>query len=147
MKTLQKTKWHVVGMSLNTNDLQKCHDCIVSKIVCRSFPKSISPQEHCPLDLLHMDIDVINIPGRLGKKYVLFLTNDHSGFRFGFPGSRLSHALARLYLNVCRVHCRIWNDNLEIHLRQFAVICIGVHERGFCRTVTRNGYTAGILST
>jgi hypothetical protein len=27
---------------------------------------------------------VINIPGRLGKKYVLFLTDDHSGFRFGF---------------------------------------------------------------
>jgi hypothetical protein len=55
MKTLQKTKQHVVGMSLNTNDLQKCHDCIVSKIVHRSFPKSISPREHRLLDLLHMD--------------------------------------------------------------------------------------------
>jgi hypothetical protein len=33
MKTLQKIKQHVVGLSLNTNDLQKCHDCIVSKIV------------------------------------------------------------------------------------------------------------------
>jgi hypothetical protein len=85
MKTLQKTKQHVVGMSLNTNDLQKCHNCIVSKIVLRSFPKSISPRERCPLDLLHMDIDVINIPGQLDEKYVLFLTNDHSGFQFGFP--------------------------------------------------------------
>jgi hypothetical protein len=85
MKTLQKTKQHVVGMSLNTNDLQKCHDGIVSKIVCHSFPKSISSRECCPLDLLHMDIYVINIPVRLGKKYVLFLTDDHSGFHFGFP--------------------------------------------------------------
>jgi transposase InsO family protein len=77
MRTLQKTKQHVVGMTLNTNDLQTCHDCIASKIVCRSFPKSISPQECFPLDLLHMDIK--------GKKYVLFLTDDHSGLRFGFP--------------------------------------------------------------
>jgi hypothetical protein len=85
MRTLQKTKQHVVGMSLNTNDLQTCHDCIVSKIVRRSFPKSISPRKRRPLDLLHMDIDVINTPGRLGEKYVLFLTDDHSGFCFGFP--------------------------------------------------------------
>jgi hypothetical protein len=42
MKTLQKIKQHLVGMSLTTNRLQKCHNCIVSKIVCRSFPKSIS---------------------------------------------------------------------------------------------------------
>jgi hypothetical protein len=44
LRTLQKTKQRVVGMSLNTNDLQACHDCIASKIVCRSFPKSISPR-------------------------------------------------------------------------------------------------------
>jgi hypothetical protein len=117
---------------------------IVSKIVRRSFPKSISPQERRPLDLLHMDIDVINIPGRLDEKYVLFLTDvdDHSGFRFGFPIVSRSGNLARLYLNVCRVHCRIWNDNLEIHLRQFAVIMHWSSQKGFLQ----KGYEKWVYS-
>jgi hypothetical protein len=29
--------------------------------------------------------NVINIPGHLGEKYVLFLTDNHSGLHFGFP--------------------------------------------------------------
>ena len=32
-----------------------------------------------------MDIDVINRLGRKGEKYVLFLTDDYSGYRVGFP--------------------------------------------------------------
>jgi hypothetical protein len=50
-----ENKQHVAGMSLSSDDLHKCHDCIASKIVCRSIPKSISPQECHLLDLLKED--------------------------------------------------------------------------------------------
>jgi hypothetical protein len=122
MRTLQKTKQHVV--------LQTCHDCIVSKIVRRSFPKSISPQERRPLDLLHMDIDVINTPDRLGEKYVLFLTDDHSGFCFGFPIASRSGNIILECLQSALPYMEQQSGNT---LKAIDNECIGVHtsQKGF----------------
>jgi transposase InsO family protein len=74
---------HVHGMKLTSAQPSPCHPCIASKITCRPFPKSAEPQERRPLDLLHMDIDFVNVPGRNGEKYFLFFTDDFSGFCFG----------------------------------------------------------------
>ena len=84
-KTLGLTQKHVRGLVLSSRTLGKCHDCITAKITRRSFPKSTAPRERRPLDLIHMDIDVFNTLGRDSEKYILFLTDDFSGYRFGFP--------------------------------------------------------------
>jgi hypothetical protein len=61
-----------------------CHPCIASKITHCPFQKSAEPWEWCPLDLLHMDIDIVNVPGQNGEKYFLFFNfgsaiTSHSG--------------------------------------------------------------------
>jgi hypothetical protein len=79
------TQKHVRGLVLNPTKMDTCHNCIATKITCRSFPKTKEPREKRALDLLHMDINVMHITGRSNENYILFLTDDYSGYRFGFP--------------------------------------------------------------
>jgi hypothetical protein len=84
-RTLNMTQKHVCGLVLNPTKMDTCHDCIAAKITCRPFPKTKEPRERRALDLMHMDIDVMHITGRSNENYILFLTDDYSGYRFGFP--------------------------------------------------------------
>ena len=71
-----------------------CEDCIVSKLKRRPFKLSSNPRARYPLDLIHMDLVVINVPGRNSEMYALIMTDDHSSCRFAFcmesrSGSRI----------------------------------------------------------
>jgi hypothetical protein len=83
-RTLSLTQKHVHGLKLTSAQSDPCHSCIASKLTRCPFPKSVEPRERRPLDLLHMDIDVVNVPSWSNKKYFLFFTDDCSGYRFGF---------------------------------------------------------------
>ena len=62
-----------------------CNGCVVGKLCRRSFKTSNGPRAKHPLDIVHLDVNVINIEGREGEKYLLLMTDDYSGCRFGFP--------------------------------------------------------------
>jgi hypothetical protein len=76
---------HDCGLVLNPTKMDTFHDCTAAKITRHSFPKTKESREKRALDLLHMDINVMHITGHSNKNYILFLTDDYSGYRFGFP--------------------------------------------------------------
>jgi hypothetical protein len=79
------TQKHVRGFILNPTKMGSCHDCIAAKITRHPFLKTKEPREIRALDLMRMGIDVMHITGRSNENYVFFLTDDYSGYQFGFP--------------------------------------------------------------
>ena len=63
----------------------KCEICIRAKSTREPFKTSTNPPAKHPMDLIHMDIAVINIPGRNLEKYALMIVDDHSSCKIVFP--------------------------------------------------------------
>ena len=85
-QNLEKVSKLVDGFEFaNGEQPHVCKDCGVGKLSRRSFKPSQGPRAKHPLDIVHLDVNVINVAGREGEKYLLLLTDDHSGCRFGFP--------------------------------------------------------------
>ena len=86
-QNLIKTSKAVSGMNLSiSGDISglSCHECSLGKMSNTPY-RSKSPRARHALDLIHMDINVINVEGIYGEKYLLIITDDYSGCRFGFP--------------------------------------------------------------
>ena len=69
----------------NNEESHTCAGCINGKMSRRPFKSSTGPRARHPMDILHLDVNVINTEGREQEKYLLMITDDHSGCRFGFP--------------------------------------------------------------
>ena len=77
----------------------KCEECIEAKMTRRSFPRSTKPRSTEPLELVHMDFNIINVPGRGNEVVALILTDDASLCRFSFPmKSRKGEDILRVFL-------------------------------------------------
>ena len=76
----------VLGMEINDSNVKlNCQACIENKMVRHSFKSSSNPRSAYPLDLIHMDFIVINVPGFSGETVCLVITDDCSLCRFTFP--------------------------------------------------------------
>ena len=85
-QNLQKHSKLVDGMEIAGGSQDHiCDICVQAKMTRRTFKSSKGPRAKHPMDIIHMDVNVINIEGRGGEKYLLMLTDDNSGCRFGFP--------------------------------------------------------------
>ncbi|TPX44940.1 DNA-directed DNA polymerase, partial [Chytriomyces confervae] len=90
--TLKQVAQHVHGMSFgkDSRDHGPCEACNLGKAQRKVFSPTGNPRAKHPMDLLHLDFNIVNIPGRNGELAVLGMTDDHSNMRFMFPMKRKS---------------------------------------------------------
>ena len=83
---LRKLPHMVHGMNLiGKFEHQKCDICHVGKQTRREFNHSVAGRAKKPLQLVHMDFNIINVPGRNGETVVLVLTDEATLCKFSFP--------------------------------------------------------------
>ena len=75
----------VDGFKMHGELSEKCHVCIEGKQTRQPFKTSKSPRAKHPMDLIHVDILVINLPSRDEELYALIMVDDHSDMKFAFP--------------------------------------------------------------
>ena len=67
------------GIRLSSNSqMDFCQDCAIGKLTRQRFPKKASGQTTQPLELVHTDVGVVNVPSLEGHRYYVVFVDDYS---------------------------------------------------------------------
>ena len=73
-----------------------CEDCAIGKLTRQRFPKKASGRATRPLELVHTDVGVVNVPGLEGHLYYVVFVDDHSRKVFLYCLKKKSEVMAAL---------------------------------------------------
>lgn len=88
--TLKVVASHVNGMTFKDGKSCVCDACNIGKAKRKVFKPTGHPRSKFPMDLLHLDLNIVNVRGRKGELVVFCMTDDRSNARFCFPMARHS---------------------------------------------------------
>jgi transposase InsO family protein len=108
------TLWHQRLGHLNTADIRElaksakgirlsssshmpfCEGCAIGKITRQRFPKKANKRASQPLELVHTDVGVVNVPSWQGHRYYVVFVDDYSRRVFLYLLKKKSEVMAAL---------------------------------------------------
>lgn len=82
---MRKLENMVNGFKYSGHSQEKCDVCVRANMTRKTFRSTGNPRARRSMDLLHLDLEIINVEGVNGETLALIITDDCSNCRFSFP--------------------------------------------------------------